>query len=73
MTTDEDEARWKRKLAAAKALATEADDLFVWLCEIEGGEAVQECTAARAEVFAWVARHPRHSAAARQRVMTETD
>lgn len=71
MTTDENEARWKRRKAAVKAVGEEAYDLFLFLCEIDSEEAMQECTAARAEVFHWVFRRPEHKAAISRAYRTE--
>ncbi|WMT75077.1 hypothetical protein [Bradyrhizobium sp. Ash2021] len=70
--TDDDLLLADRKMAAVKALIEEADDLFVFLCEIEGGDAEVERTAARAEVFHWVMALPKFSRAARKRLFEET-
>ncbi len=68
----EDEARWERKLAARRALREEADDLFVWLCALEGGDAEIDGTEAHSEVWEWVYRQPQFNKAARDKVMRET-
>jgi hypothetical protein len=58
-----------RKIAARRALDEEADDLFVFLCALEGGDAEVECTEARHEVRLWVTRHPRYDKAARAAIL----
>ena len=44
----------QRRIAAKRAVIEEADDLFLFLADLEGGDAMHECTAERAEVFEWV-------------------
>lgn len=61
-----------RKIAVRRALINEADDLFVFLADLEGGDAMHERTAARAEVFAWVMSQPRFCHAARDKLWRET-
>jgi len=48
-----------RRQAALKANANAADDLAVMLCELEGGDALVECTELRNEIFHWVYRRNR--------------
>jgi hypothetical protein len=75
MTDDELDARWKRGLAARKVLATEADDLYIFLCELEGvpeAEFDEPIGPVRAEVHDWVNRHPRFNREARERALRET-
>jgi hypothetical protein len=69
--TDDDGAL-ARKVAAVKALNTEADELFCFLASIESEEAMKERTAARADVFRWVMRQPRHDKAARAALWAST-
>ena len=69
---DDDDARWTRTKAALKDNANEADDLFIFLTELEGGDAEIECTAERYEIFKFVYRLPKYNAAARKRILTET-
>jgi hypothetical protein len=69
----EHEQDFDRRLAARRALIDEADDLFMCICALEGGDAELECTEARAEVFAWVMSLPRFSRAARAAILSGTN
>lgn len=42
-----------RRIAARRAVIEEADKLFLDICELEGGNAMHERTAERAECFEW--------------------
>jgi hypothetical protein len=58
-----------RRFAARKKNVTEADDLFVFLAELEGGGAELEGTPQRFGVFRWVVSHPRYDKRARAAIM----
>jgi hypothetical protein len=72
MTQRNTDDRLSRRMAAVKALNTEADDLFVALAELEGGDAEIEGTIERCEVFRWVSQLPKYNAAARNRLFEVT-
>jgi len=61
-----------RKIAARRALINEADDLFIGVCELMGGDYEIERTAARAEIFYWVRSLPKFCHAARDKLWRET-
>jgi hypothetical protein len=65
MTDDE----WDRRLAAVKDLNSEADEIAVAICDLEGGDAEVEGTQARYDVFEWVWSLPKFSRPARRKIM----
>jgi hypothetical protein len=54
-----DEERFARKLAKQKAKGEKIYALVLALCELEGGRAMKQRTAERAEVWKWVSDNKR--------------
>jgi hypothetical protein len=71
MTAQDDEARWKRRMARVKDLNSEAYDLFDDICELDGGPATVQGTPERLAHFKWVHALPRFNPEARRRALSD--
>jgi hypothetical protein len=71
MGDDMDEAEWNTRTARLRALNTEADDLAVAICELDGGRALRLGTPERLAHFRYVWSLPRFDQAARRRALTD--
>jgi hypothetical protein len=68
----DDDALLGRKMAAVKAVNSEADDLADFLASLDGDAAAREGSQERRECFEWVWRQPKYDKAARAALWTAT-